>query len=261
MRGIICAELSLDVPGASNIGNLNQHQSSINCAEYDIQRQDSVIPHTPSVGHVSQQSLDEEGLGTNQAHINTLVSKQYVSSTDVDVSKLDSRQEKRLRIELFILVLSYVNGINHFSPKAFQPDTEERMNNLLYQFSINDTEPIRTKFGDQSSQLQATLKTWMSLRHSLTEFRKVTGYSGRPGDDWKDHWKQLEVAARANASIALVKMRSCSTEGNTPDTLGPKSNDDLAMMFEMLTQVEGSNGVTEFEGIRSYNELLMKWFS
>jgi hypothetical protein len=56
-------------------------------------------------------------------------------------------------------------------------------------------------------------------------------------------------------------MRSFSTEGNTSDTHGPTSNDELAMMFEFLTRVEGSNGITEFEGIQSYNEVLMKWFS
>jgi hypothetical protein len=257
----VFTELFSDVRGASDGEHINQNQSSIACTEYDIQRQDSVIPHTPQVGEAPQQIPDQEGLGTNQDHTNSLVHKQSVSSTDVDVSKLNGWQEKRLRIELFKLVLSYVNGINQFSPEAFKPDAEEKMNNILYQFWINDTHAIQTKFGNNFSQLQATLETWMSMRHLLTEFRKVTGYFGKPGDDWKDHWKRLDVAARANASIAFVEMRSFSTEGNTSDILGPTSNDELAMMFEFLTRIDGSNGVAEFEGIRSYNEVLMKWFS
>ena len=225
------------------------------------QRQDSVIP--PSTQHGTEDLEGEQNLHRAYGAFNTsseIWRSALVSTHYEDLSKLDSWQEKQLRIELFKLLLSFLNGINQFSDESYEPEAEERMNNLLYQFWINDAEPLRLKVGDQFPALQAALEHWMNIRHLLTEFQRATGYFGKPGDDWKEYLRRLDCVAHAKASIAFVDLKSFAGTGGAVAKDGTTFHADLVTVFDLLTQVKECNGVEEFEALRLYNEGLLEWF-
>ncbi|KAF2832935.1 hypothetical protein CC86DRAFT_376192 [Ophiobolus disseminans] len=224
----------------------------------DPQRQDSVIP--PSTQHGAD-NLDNtqfsphrpQAFNTNTDPWRTAL----LSTLHIDVSKIDPWQGKQLRMQLFKLLLSYLNNINEFAPEAYQPDAEERMNNLLYQFWINDAESLRTKVGNQFDALQASLERWMNMRHLLAEFQRKTGYFGKPGDGWKEYLRRMDRVAHARSSIAYVGMKGCvGVVGEGVEAF----DDELVTVFDLLTQVEGCNGVEEFEAVRGFNEGLLEWF-
>jgi hypothetical protein len=226
---------------------------------HNPQRQDSVIPPTQSDAQDSQQDLDQDQVRIHNTG-NGLGRAEVILQPDIDMSKLNGWEEKHLRGELFKLLLSCLNEINQFSMDAYKSDAEERMNHLLYQFWTNDREVLRCRLGERFSDVEAALESWMSMRHRLAEFRSVTRYRGKPGDDWKEHLRQMGTVSRAQASIAFVEMRNASTREEL-STTELSFNNDLAMLFDNLTQVEGCNGEEEFGGLRWYNGALLEWFS
>lgn len=185
-----------------------------------------------------------------------------MSTLHVDISKIDHWQEKQLRMELFKLLLSYLNYINQFSPDAYESEVEEQMNNLLYQFWINDADSLGSKTGDRFPVLQAALERWMNMRHLLSEFQRTSGYFGRPGDDWKAHLKRMDrIVDRAKANIAFVELKSFANMVGSAGVEKETFDDDLMTVFDSLTQVEGSNGTEAFEALRLFNGGLLEWFS
>jgi hypothetical protein len=185
-----------------------------------------------------------------------------VSAPHMDISKLNKWQEKQLRMELFKLLLSCLNGLNQFDTESYEPEAEERMNHLLYQCWINNAEMLRSKLGVRFSELEIAWHRWMNLRHRLTEFQRTTGYFGKPGDDWKEYLRTIDRVTHAKASIAFVDLKTFVSAGTTAAGAGPQFDNDVATVFDLLTQVEGLNGVEEFEeALRMYNEGLLEWFS
>lgn len=121
---------------------------------------------------------------------------------DVDVSELTSNRVTKFRHELFKLLLSHLNSINQFSPDAYNPETEERMNTLLCEFWLYDTEIIRARLGDRFPEVRAAWQRWMCMRRALSDFQHTTRYYGNPGEDWKEHLRRLDTVSHAKASIA-----------------------------------------------------------
>jgi hypothetical protein len=185
-----------------------------------------------------------------------------IPAPHMDVSKFNKWQEKQLRIELFKLLLSYLNGLNQFDTRSYEPEAEERMNHLLYQFWINDAEMLRSKMGVRFSELETALHRWITLQHRLTEFQRTTGYFGKPGDGWKEYLRTIDRITHAKASIAFVDLKTFASAGISAPGAGPQFDNDVATVFDLLTQVEGLNGVEEFEeALRMCNEGLLEWFS
>jgi hypothetical protein len=164
-------------------------------------------------------------------------------------------------MELFKLLLSHLNGINQFRAETYQPESEDRMDTLLYQFWFNDTEGLRLQVGDKLASLQTALRHWMNMRHLLTEFRRTTGFFGKPGNEWKEHLKRMNCIPHAQASIAFVDLKSSASMSGLMLDDGPTFDTNLANVFDLLTQVEGCNGIEEFQALRIYNEGLREWFS
>jgi hypothetical protein len=165
-------------------------------------------------------------------------------------------------MELFRLLLSYLNGLNQFDTNSYEPEAEERMNHLLYQFWIYDAEMLRSKLGVRFSELETAWHRWITMRHQLTEFQHTTGYFGNPGDGWKEYLRAIDRVAHAKASIAFVDLKTFASAGISATCAGPQFDNDVATVFDLLTQVEGCNGVEEFEeALRVYNEGLLGWFS
>lgn len=177
---------------------------------------------------------------------------------DVDVSELAPVQVTRLRNELFKLLLSYLNSINQFSPDTYKPEAEQRMNNLLDQFWLHDIDLICGRFGDRYTHVQTAWQRWMSIRRALSDFQHIAEYYGHPGDGWKRHLRRLDTISHAKASIAYVDFQSSIGDGGDFDE---RLNDNLAIVFDIMTQIGGCNGVEEFGAVERYNESLLMWFS
>jgi hypothetical protein len=214
-------------------------------------RQDSVVPS------IIQHDTDLYDVGQALHKRPGTVTLTSIPSHQTDVSTLDEWQVGKLRKELFKLLLSYLNNINQFNPDSYEAEEEEKMNNLLYQFWIHDADWLRAKFGAQFAELQATWQRWMNMRYMLTEFQCTTGFFGKPGDEWKEHLRGMDRVAHAKASIAFVDLKSCVSAN---ENLEGKFDDDLAVVFDLLTKVEGCNGVEEFGALRVYNDELREWF-
>jgi hypothetical protein len=227
------------------------------------QRHDSVIPLSTqsdeSFSPINQALADINDTPGSTRGIcqSTSVPKDYI-----EVSKLNDWQEKQLRMELFKLLLSYLNGLNQFDTESYEPEAEERMNHLLYQFWISDAEMLRSKMSVRFSELETSWHRWITMRHQLTEFQRTTDYFGKPGDDWKEYLRTIDRVARAKASIAFVDLKSSASAGISATCAGLQFDNDVATVFDLLTQVEGCNGAEEFvEALRVYNERLLGWFS
>jgi hypothetical protein len=179
-----------------------------------------------------------------------------------DVSKLGKFQKKQLRLELFKLLLSFLNGINQFIATSYQPEAEERIDHLLKEFWSNDIDAIRSAVGEERyAQLETSWDRWTDMRLLLGRFQRSVGYFGEPGDDWRAYLSTMERVAHAKASIAFVDMKGSETADGLANDIGSGFDDDLATIFDLLTQVEGCDGVDEFGAIRVYNQGLMAWFS
>lgn len=136
------------------------------------------------------------------------------------------------------------------------------MNNLLYQFWINDADSLGAKLGDRLPMLQAALERWMHMRQLLSDFQRTSGYFGRPGDDWKEHLKRMDrVVDRAKANIAFVDLKSFANMVGSAGVEKETFDDDLMLVFDLLTQVEGSNGPEAFDAVRLFDQGLLEWFS
>lgn len=181
-----------------------------------------------------------------------------LGTNDVDsVHRLG--QERQLRNELTILLLSYINNINDFAQDNFQWEAEERMNNLILHLWKTDTIRLEAKFGDTFARMNTSLKTWMDMRQRLERLRVGIGYLGAPGDDWKNHLNRMVYATRANAVIALTNMRKLQSVADAAWDQETFDN-DLAVIFDELTQIIGCNGAEEFGALRLYNQTLFDWF-
>jgi hypothetical protein len=221
------------------------------------QRQDSVIP--PSTQHSANSVPSDRFPAQNSGKISRHNS--LLQRNQLDVSELDTWQEKQLRIELFKLLLSHLNGINQFTAETYEPESEDRMNSLLYQFWVNDAETNRAQVGDKFDSLQNALECWMNMRHILTGFQRTTGYFGRPGDEWREHLRRMDRVPHAKASIAFVDMKSSAGMSGLVLDGGPSFANEVATVFDLLTQVNGCNGKEEFGALHAYNEKLREWFS
>ena len=182
-------------------------------------------------------------------------------TTQVDVTSLDEWHLKQLRMELFKLLLSFLNGINQFGAETYDHDAEDRLNHLLLQFWINDADAIRSKSGNDFAEVQKIWEHWTNMRFLLANFQRTTGYFGRPGGSWKEHLRRMERVDHAKASIAFVDMKSAVASQGFASAVGPNFNNRLATTFDLLTQVEGCNGVEEFAALSLYNAELLEWFS
>lgn len=165
---------------------------------------------------------------------------------------------RRCRHELFKLLLSHLNGINQFNPDTHKPEAEERMNSLLEQFWLYDIQTLRGRSGDRFTHIQTVWHQWMSVRRALSEFQQTTGYLGNPGEDWKEYLRGLDTVSHAKASIAYVDFQSSMS---SREDIDEQLNDDLAIVFDTMTQVGGCTGVEEFSAVEQYNEGLLGWFS
>jgi hypothetical protein len=225
-------------------------------------RQDSVIPS--STQHNMRDPTAEEALYQFNDVISTTtdaVRGISVPISDTSILKFDNWQEKQLRLELFKLLLSFLNGINQFSAGAYETEAEKRMNGLLHQFWVSDANTVRSAVGDRYFELQTVWEYWTNMRLRLTDFQSTTGYFGKPGADWKEHLRRMDRVTHAKASIAFVDMKSLRAAGNVTTNAVSNFDNNLATIFDLLTQVDGCNGIEEFRAIRLYNEELLVWFS
>jgi hypothetical protein len=71
----------------------------------------------------------------------------------------------------------------------------------------------------------------------------------------------MDRISHAKASIAFVDLKSSINNGSLVLSFEPSFDATLAIAFDLLTQVDGCNGVEEFEALQTYNEKLMEWFS
>jgi hypothetical protein len=229
-----------------------------------FQRHDSVIPLSTQPDG-SQSQADQDLHSPNNAADTTrgIWQTTSVPTPHIEVSKLNNWQEKQLRMELFKLLQLYLNGLDQFDAESYEPEAEERMNHLLYQFWINDSETLRAKVGMRFPELQTAWECWINMRHQLSEFQRSTGYfGGRLGDDWKEHLRTMDCVDRAKACIAFVDLKSFAGGEALTTHTGLQFDNDIATVFDLVTQVEGCNGVEEFEeALRVYNEGLLEWFS
>jgi hypothetical protein len=221
------------------------------------QRQDSVTP--PSTQYSANNSANDQF--SAQISGRRFWHSSLMPTTQLDVSELGTWQGKQLRIELFKLLLSHLNGINQFHAETYEPESEDRMNSLLYQFWVNDAGTLRSQVGDRFDSLQNALENWMNMRHILTKFQRITGYFGRPGDKWREHLRRMDRVPHAKASIAFVDLKSSAGMSGLVLCGGPSFANDLATVFDLLTQVDGCNGEEEFGALHAYNEELRDWFS
>jgi hypothetical protein len=176
----------------------------------------------------------------------------------IELSTLTPYQITQLRRDLFKLLLCHLNNIDQFSPESYEPEAEDRLNLLLNHFWLHDIEIIRARLGDHFTEVHTAWQHWMSMRRALSNFQHTTGYSGNPGDEWKEYLRRMDRVSRARASIAYVDLQSCI---DTQRGVDERFNDDLATVFDTVTQVDGCTGVEEFSAVEVYNEGLLGWFS
>ncbi|KAH8727471.1 hypothetical protein GQ44DRAFT_757878 [Phaeosphaeriaceae sp. PMI808] len=235
---------------------LGSHQHS---QTQPSERQDSVIPY--NIQHNTEQSEIDQNLHCQDDA--QLISTQLVHHmSHSHVSRLEYWQERKLRTELYKLLISFLNGINQFDSEAYEPLAEERMDNLLRQFWDHDADRLRSEVGENIMRLQAAWGHWMDMRIVLKKFQRDAGYIGKPGDDWKAELRRMGRVPRAQASIAFVdlKMKSGLMIDECVLQVDPTFDDDLKIIFDLLTQVDGCNGIEEFAALSLYNKGLLEWF-
>jgi hypothetical protein len=177
------------------------------------------------------------------------------------LSELANWQQRKFRRELFKLLLSYLNGINQFSSDAYDVEAEERMNLLLHQFWLSDTETRNARLGDDAARLQTALESWMSMRHRLSQFRSATGYFGRPGEQWTEYLRGMDDDVQsAQAMLAYVDLQGFVSREGECEFVADTFDHDLARVFDALTMVAGCNGPEAFRGVQRYNKALLEWF-
>ncbi|KAH7130819.1 hypothetical protein B0J11DRAFT_262326 [Dendryphion nanum] len=177
---------------------------------------------------------------------------------------ISSKQDTELRRELFILLLSFLNSLNQFTADSTSYlRTEDRLNHLLYRFVDSDMSNLLLTHPDTFPTLHTAFGTWMSMRSKLRTFQNKIQYFGAPGESWKAWLRgRADAGERARACIALAEMHDVGADcGEYKGDEGrERLNEELAVLFDVLTKFKGCNGAEEFEGIRGYNERLWVWF-
>ncbi|KAI4947574.1 hypothetical protein J4E91_006394 [Alternaria rosae] len=225
-------------------------------------RQDSVIPDTqtqndtidaiiyPPSDQLSQDGADTSSDAYTDAIIRSLISDP--SST--------TRQTRVYRLELYRLLVSYLNGIKNFDPSNYDSAAEERMDFLLNQFHCTDADAWYADHNDSALRLHLAFEKWMSMRHRLAAFRSVTGYFGPPGTQWEEFLRGLDDVPHAEAILAFVDLKDAEEGEEGGRVLGNGFDEDLMMMFDRLTMFPDCNGPEAFKGVRKFNERLLVWF-
>jgi hypothetical protein len=226
-------------------------------------RQDSVIPSDtqtqadasiPDVGPTGGQVAHHENMmggAMSEAITQSLISH------NLDPANWQQREYRR---ELFKLLVSYLNGIKPFSSDSYNVEAEERMNFLINQFWLSDTDALQARLGDDAARLQIALESWMSMRHLLSQFRSATGYFGLPGERWMGYLRHLDDVPNAQAMLAYVDLQGFLGREGECGYVADSFNEDLARVFDALTMMTGCNGPEAFRGVRRYNEALLEWF-
>ncbi|KAF1946103.1 hypothetical protein EJ02DRAFT_367925 [Clathrospora elynae] len=233
-------------PSGTYVNPLSQDSVIPNDTQTQIRRTDA----EPTEDHAVT-SMDRVGGALNDA-----IRRSFISHN----SDAACWQQREYRRELFKLLLSYLNGIHQFSADSYDFDAEERMNFLLNQFWVSDTEALQNTLGDDFVRLHIALGSWMSMRHRLGEFRNGTGYFGRPGEGWAEYLRCMEDVPRANVMLAYVDLQDLAGKGDASRYVSDTFDDDLAMVFDVLTRVKGCLGAEAFVCVRRYNEALLEWF-
>jgi hypothetical protein len=228
-------------------------------------RQDSVIPNDTQ----QQNDTCETGLHPSSGQINQVDGNTPSDAyTDAIIRSLISdgspttQQTRAYRLELYRLLVSYLDGIKHFDPCNYDAAAEERMDFLLNQFHCTDAETWHTDHNDDAIRLHLALEKWMSLRHRLAAFRSATGYFGPPGRQWEEFLRGLDGVPHAEAILAFVDLKDDGggAEEGGRVVLGHGFDHDLMVVFDGLTRFQDCNGPEAFKGVRRFNERLLVWF-
>ena len=221
---------------------------------------DSVIPNdTPN--HIPQASTEftKDVLASERDDEHARLRSSTIVPAESFIPPSKPWEEKELRRELFKLLLSCLNNIKEFRPELNSSAFDGRLNHLLLQFWINDMETLQMIYRDHFVRLHVAFESWMDIRDRLQVFQVSTNYFGKPGDEWKQHLREIaEPRKRAEACIALADL----LDGVNGAKRYPEQNfdEDLCTIFDQLTQFPGCNGAEEFEGVKMYNESLLAWF-
>ncbi|RAR07119.1 c6 zinc finger domain containing protein [Stemphylium lycopersici] len=226
-------------------------------------RRDSVFPS-------DTQPLDQiEQANKELPHRSAILIEQLTgdsSSDAINRSTIQHRsdptasQQLEYRRELFKLLVAYLNGIEQFSNNAYDFSAEERMNMLLNQFWINDTEALQAALGDDACRLRIALESWMSMRYRLSQFRSTTGYFGRPREEWIEYLRRMDDVSSARAMLAFVDLQGSARKEGECGYVAEMFDVDLTVVFDALTKVKGCNGSEAFRGVRRFNDALLEWF-
>lgn len=101
----------------------------------------------------------------------------------------------------------------------------------------------------------------MGMRHRLSSFRSATGYFGPPGQQWEEFLRGMNNIPHARAILAFVELKNDGVlEEGKGIGAGHGFNEDLMVMFDLLTSIKGCNGPDAFKGVKKFNEGLWKWF-
>jgi hypothetical protein len=223
----------------------------------NLLRQDSVIPNDardvdihPSTDEPCQNE-DTTSDAYNDAIIQSLISD----------SEPANKQNRSYRLELFKLLVSYLDGIKQFESISYDFAAEERMNFLLNHFQCIDTATWRSNHSDSAVRLHFALERWMSMRHRLSDFRSATGYFGQPGQQWEEFLRGLDNVPHAEAILAFVELKDDGELEEGRELIARHGFDeDLMVVFDGLTRMKGCNGPEAFKGVKKFNEALLKWF-
>jgi len=225
-------------------------------------RQDSVIPDTQTQDDAVDAIIYPPSGQLNQDEAHTL-SDAY---TDAIIRSLISdpspttRQTRTYRLELYRLLVAYLNGIKNFDSSNYDSAAEERMDFLLNQFHCMDSDVFRSFRNDGAVHLHFVFEKWMSMRHRLAAFRSTTGYFGLPGRQWEEFLRGLDDVPHAEAILAFVDLKDTSDAEEGGRVLGDGFDHDLMMVFDGLTKFQDCNGPEAFKGVRKFNERLLVWF-
>ncbi len=252
-------DLIFNPSATNNDGQQNEHLAQPTAGPsgtYNLhRRQDSVIPDTQNE---ATQALLESFRLPSASNSGNDTELQHREQTTTVMMNSDEVYTKLKRIELFSLLLSFLNGINEFSNNSYNPDAETKMNELIDELFANDKEELRKRLGNDFERLHRALLNWINMRNRLTYFRSLTDYSGLPGADWKAHLRGMNDArSRAQACIAFNNMKAVELED--PSMFTDAFDEDLAQIFDLLTRVKGCNGAEEFKAIQAYNGTLSEW--
>jgi len=225
-------------------------------------RQDSVIPDTQT----QNDAVDSIIYPPSSQIIVTDEDTSSDAYTDAIIRSLISnpspttRQTRIYRLELYRLLVSYLNDIKNFDPTNYDSAAEERMDFLLNQFHCTDADVWHSDHNDSALRVHLAFEKWMSMRHRLAAFRSVTGYFGLPGRQWKEFLRGLDDVPHAEAILAFVDLKDAGDGEEGGRVLGDGFDNDLMMMFDGLTKFQDCNGPEAFKGVRKFNERLLVWF-